>query len=128
MGHGLQAADSPRPPDILADRGDRDVGWMDDRRGSSRCGSLRRVNESGLLIYTTDWCGDCHATKRALTARGIPFTEVDVEADADAAARVEALNGGRRSVPTLVHGSAAASLSRFSLSKLDAFLAEAGLR
>jgi mycoredoxin len=64
---------------------------------------------------------------RAARARH-PFTEVDVERDADAAARVQALNGGRRSVPTLVHGATAASLSRFSLAKLDAFLGEAGLR
>jgi len=101
---------------------------MDDGACAARRGSLRRVSDTALLIYTTDWCGDCHATKRALQARGIPFTEVDIESDADAAARVQALNGGRRSVPTLVHGATAASLSRFSLAKLDAFLGEAGLR
>ena len=60
-------------------------------------------------MYTTGWCGDCRAAKSALEARGIPFVEVDLDADPGAAARVESLNGGRRSVPTLVRGSAVAS-------------------
>ena len=81
-----------------------------------------------LIVYTTGRCGDCVAAKQALRARGIAFTEIDLDGDDGAAARVEALNGGRRSVPTLVRGAAAASLSRFSLAKLDAFLVEAGLR
>ena len=83
---------------------------------------------TGLIVYTTLYCGDCVATKRALQERGIDFTEIDLEGDQDAAALVQSLNGGRRSVPTLVHGATAASLSRFSLAKLDAFLAAAGLR
>ena len=37
------------------------------------------------------------------------------------------VNGGRRSVPTLVSGEVAHSLSGFRPQKLDAFLAEAGL-
>jgi mycoredoxin len=86
------------------------------------------VDNDDLIMYTTGWCGDCRAAKTALEARGIPFVEVDLDAHPGAAARVEALNGGRRSVPTLVRGAAVASLSRFSPAKLDAFLATAGLR
>jgi mycoredoxin len=86
------------------------------------------VDNDDLIMYTTGWCGDCRAAKTALEARGIPFVEVDLDAHPGAAARVEALNGGRRSVPTLVRGGAVASLSRFSPAKLDAFLATAGLR
>ena len=78
-------------------------------------------------MYATAWCGDCAAAKRALNARGIPFREIDVDADSAAAERVMALNGGRRSVPTLVRGEVAASLSRFSLAKLDDFLRAASL-
>lgn len=81
-----------------------------------------------LIVYTTLSCGDCVATKRALHARGIVFTEIGLEGDEDAAERVQSLNGGRRSVPTLVRGTTAASLSRFSMAKLDAFLVAAGLR
>ena len=81
-----------------------------------------------LLVYTTPTCGDCVAAKRALDARGIPFVEVDVAADEAAAERVQALNAGRRSVPTLVRGDTVASLSGFTLAKLDAFLGAAKLR
>ena len=80
-----------------------------------------------LTVYTTAFCGDCVATKRALDARGIAYDEVALESDPDAVARVEAMNDGRRSVPTLVRGTVAASLSRFTPAKLDAFLAAAGL-
>ena len=82
---------------------------------------------ASLLVYTTAFCGDCVATKRALDARGIGYREVALETDPEAVAQVEALNDGRRSVPTLVHGPVAASLSRFTPAKLDAFLAAAGL-
>jgi mycoredoxin len=83
--------------------------------------------DAPLIVYTTTVCGDCVATKRALDARGIDYREVALESDPEAVARVEALNDGRRSVPTLVHGAVAASLSRFTPAKLDAFLAAAGL-
>ena len=79
-------------------------------------------------MYTTSWCPDCHAVKTALTKRGLTYEEVNIEQDDAAAQYVMSLNGGRRSVPTLVYGAHAASLSRFSPSKLDAFLTEAGVR
>jgi mycoredoxin len=83
--------------------------------------------DTPVTVYSTSWCGDCRAAKRALDGRGIPYLEIDIEHDEAARSRVEALNGGRRSVPTLVHGEAVASLSRFTPSKLEAFLLEAGL-
>ncbi len=78
-------------------------------------------------MYTTSWCPDCHAAKRALTSRGIPFEEINIEQDEGAAEYVMSVNGGKRSVPTLVSGGVARSLSGFRPQKLDAFLAEAGL-
>jgi mycoredoxin len=84
-------------------------------------------SDDPVTVYTTAWCGDCRAAKRALDLRGIAYVEVDIEHDDEARRRVESLNGGRRSVPTLVHGTAAASLSRFAPAKFEAFLASAGL-
>jgi mycoredoxin len=83
--------------------------------------------DAPLLVYTTTSCGDCVATKRRSTPAGSPTCEVALEGDPAAVAHVEAVNGGRRSVPTLVRGTVAASLSRFSPAKLDAFLDAAGL-
>jgi mycoredoxin len=40
--------------------------------------------------------------KRWLEQRGIPYVEIDITQDAEAARRVEALNGGYQSVPTIL--------------------------
>jgi mycoredoxin len=75
-----------------------------------------------IKVYTTRWCGDCQITKNYLTQFGIPYQEIDIEDDPQAAAYVMQVNDGRRSVPTLVYGGEATSLSRFSRAKLDEFL------
>ncbi len=80
-----------------------------------------------ITLYTTSWCPDCVAAKQALSALGLPYTEVDIEQDSSAAELVMKVNHGRRSVPTLVCGDHAASMSRFSIAKLKAWLAQAGL-
>lgn len=80
-----------------------------------------------VIVYTTSRCSDCQATKAYLAARDVNYVEVDIEQDADAAALVMAVNDGRRSVPTLVYGDAATSLSRFTPSKAAEFLERCGL-
>lgn len=66
-----------------------------------------------LTMYTTTWCGYCRRLKTQMEEAGIPFEEVDVEQREDAAAIVEQVNGGNRTVPTLVFpdGSAATNPS-----------------
>jgi len=80
-----------------------------------------------MTVYTTSWCPDCHALKAFLVAKGISFTEVNIEEDEEALELVMRLNQGRRSVPTAVVGDVAASLSNFSTSKAHDLLARAGL-
>ncbi|MEJ2357937.1 MAG: NrdH-redoxin, partial [Deinococcales bacterium] len=46
------------------------------------------------------------------------------EQDPEAAEYVQSVNGGRRSVPTLVVGESATSLSGFTREKFDAFVAQ----
>lgn len=75
-----------------------------------------------IKVYTTQWCGDCQVTKNYLAKFGIPFEEIDIENDPQAAQYVMEVNDGRRSVPTLVYDGQATSLSRFSRAKLDEFL------
>jgi len=71
------------------------------------------MTHTGLTMYTTTWCGYCRRLKSQLTEAGIAFHEVDVEQHDDAAAFVEQVNGGNRTVPTLVFpdGSAATNPS-----------------
>ena len=53
-------------------------------------------------MYATTWCGDCRMAKRVLDEEGAPYTWVDIDHEPDAARRVLELNGGMRSVPTIV--------------------------
>jgi mycoredoxin len=66
-----------------------------------------------LTMYTTTWCGYCVRLKQQMQRAGIEFAEVDIEADPEAADLVQSLNGGNRTVPTLVFpdGSAATNPS-----------------
>ncbi|MBF6593756.1 MAG: glutaredoxin family protein [Thermaceae bacterium] len=80
-----------------------------------------------ITMYSTTWCSDCRATKQALEALQIPYHEIDIDQHPEGEKRVLEANGGRRSVPTLVYGDHAASMSRFSVVKLKGWLREVGL-
>jgi mycoredoxin len=55
-----------------------------------------------VTMYTTDWCGYCVRLKDGLERAGISFEEVNIERDPEAADVVMAVNGGNRTVPTVV--------------------------
>ncbi|HVL84088.1 MAG TPA: mycoredoxin [Pseudonocardia sp.] len=55
-----------------------------------------------LTVYSTAWCGYCRRLKMQLDGAGIPYTEIDIEREPDAAGIVERVNGGNRTVPTVV--------------------------
>jgi len=55
-----------------------------------------------LTMYTTTWCGFCVRLKDGLERDGVTYTEVNIEEDADAADLVMSVNGGNRTVPTVV--------------------------
>ncbi|EFV12922.2 glutaredoxin-like protein [Segniliparus rugosus ATCC BAA-974] len=52
-------------------------------------------------MYTTTWCGYCRRLKVQLDQAQIPFAEVDIEQDPEAAAFVRSVNGGNQTVPTV---------------------------
>lgn len=55
-----------------------------------------------ILMYTTTWCGDCRRAKKVFAARGVPFTEINIGDNSEAAEQVRRLNRGMQSVPTIV--------------------------
>lgn len=55
-----------------------------------------------LTMYTTTWCGYCVRLKAGLASAGIPFEEVNIEEHPDAADFVMSVNGGNRTVPTVL--------------------------
>lgn len=59
-------------------------------------------------MYSTTWCGYCVRLKRFLDREGISYREVNIEDDPDAADFVMSVNGGNRTVPTLLFPDGAA--------------------
>ncbi len=54
-------------------------------------------------MYTTPWCGFCRRLKRQLARDGIHLHEVDIEQNPEAADFVMSVNGGNRTVPTVLY-------------------------
>jgi mycoredoxin len=55
-----------------------------------------------LTMYSTTWCGYCKRLKRMLDREGIAYDEVNIEEDDSAAEFVMGVNGGNRTVPTVL--------------------------
>lgn len=53
-------------------------------------------------VYTTPWCGDCLMAKAVLDRVGVDYEEIDIDSDPAAAATVVRINGGYRTVPTIL--------------------------
>lgn len=56
----------------------------------------------GITVYGTDWCPDCHQSRRYLEARHVEYTYISIDEDPSAAAFVAKVNAGRLSIPTIV--------------------------
>jgi len=59
--------------------------------------------DSGVTIYTTEWCGVCKRAKAFFKQNGVPFREWDMEKSDYAAAKFKQLGGG--GVPVITVGS-----------------------
>jgi glutaredoxin-like protein len=55
-----------------------------------------------ITMYGAAWCGDCRRSKRLLEELDIQVNHIDVEIDESAAAKVQEINGGAKSIPVLV--------------------------
>ena len=68
------------------------------------------VPASGMItMFTTTWCGYCSRLKSQLDKAGIGYTEVNVEEVAGTSELVMSLNGGNRTVPTVLFPDGSAS-------------------
>ncbi|UJW33794.1 glutaredoxin family protein [Saccharothrix sp. AJ9571] len=57
---------------------------------------------SELIVYGAGWCPDVRRSRALLDREGVEYRYVDVEADAEAEARVRSLQDGARRIPTIV--------------------------
>jgi mycoredoxin len=55
-----------------------------------------------IVLYGTVWCSSTWFVRRLLDERRISYRWVDIDQDPQAAAYVEEINRGYRSVPTIV--------------------------
>lgn len=55
-------------------------------------------------IYTSPYCGYCHAAKRLLDAKGVEFREFDVTTSNDLRAEMNQRSNGGRTVPQIFIG------------------------
>ena len=53
-----------------------------------------------VVLYGTEYCPYCHATKKFLKSKNVSFKEIDVNDDASRAALVKK-TGGRETVPQI---------------------------
>ncbi|HVE23794.1 MAG TPA: glutaredoxin domain-containing protein [Sporichthya sp.] len=61
-----------------------------------------QLDTDAVVMFSTAWCGYCKRLKLLMQSAGIPFVEVDIEADPAAEEFVLRANGdGTATVPTL---------------------------
>ena len=79
--------------------------------------------DRGVTVFSAVWCGVCKQAKNHLKARGVSFTEYDIETNSHGKAEFKRLGG--RGVPLILVG--AQRMSGFSSDRLDKMLKDVGL-
>jgi glutaredoxin-like protein len=82
--------------------------------------------KADITMYGADWCGDCRRSKRLFEELDIQVNHIDVEVDESAAAKVQEINGGAKSIPVIVF-SDGTHLTEPSDNDLKAKLASLGI-
>ena len=54
-----------------------------------------------IKIYTTQYCGFCHAAKRLLSANGLDFEEIPLDGNPEKRAELSKSLGGYSTVPMI---------------------------
>lgn len=60
------------------------------------------ANGNRIAAYGTTWCPQCRLTRAVLEQRQMGYQWIDIEQDPTAAETVLRLNGGYRTVPTIL--------------------------
>ncbi len=61
-----------------------------------------QTRPEAIIMYCRQGCEDSELARSVLQGRGVPFIEIDIDADPDALALVRTVNNGYESTPTLV--------------------------
>ena len=60
------------------------------------------MSNPNIIIYGTDWCGDCYKARRILDRNNIPYQWINIDHDPEGEKYVLEKNNGMRSVPTIL--------------------------
>lgn len=63
---------------------------------------LYSLKPSKIVMYSTEYCGDCRRAKAFFDTKQIQYVSAGLEGDEEATNFVINLNNGNRSVPTIV--------------------------
>ncbi len=63
---------------------------------------MDRTKPDIITVYSTVWCPDCKRAKKFFGEQRVPYTNIDIEQDAEAMAFVEKVNNGKHVIPTIV--------------------------
>ena len=63
---------------------------------------LYTLTPSRIVLYTTDYCGDCKRAKAFFEENQIAYLKVELENNEEAVKFVKTVNNGNRSVPTII--------------------------
>jgi mycoredoxin len=55
-----------------------------------------------IKVFGTKWCPDCHRARQVFQRLNVAYSWIDITEDEQACGYVEKVNGGYRSVPTIV--------------------------
>lgn len=55
-----------------------------------------------ILVYYAPWCGDCRVAKRIFEQHDLQYRLVNIDDDKVARQKVQEINGGYRSIPTIL--------------------------
>lgn len=75
-----------------------------------------------ITMFTTNWCGYCSRLKSQLDRVGVAYREINVEEVDGTSEIVTSLNGGNRTVPTILYPDGS-SATNPSLAQVQARLA-----
>lgn len=62
------------------------------------------MTDDQIVMYGTNWCGDCKRAKQFFGEQRVPYDFVNIEDDPDGMAAVERINDGKHIIPTIVFG------------------------
>lgn len=63
---------------------------------------MQNTTEQKITMYATTWCGDCRMAKRWFDQHGVAYDYINIEQNPEAAEYVMKVNGGMRTVPTII--------------------------